>query len=203
MQALTAVVVNYNTPNLLKKAICSIRQYYDFEIIVIDGSEIPVQTDEKVYYFGENIGHGKGLNIGITLADTDKILLFDTDIVLKKPCIKEMLEMFDEDTYGVGEVNKVKSKHWGLEDGRLIPCLHPYFQIISKKQYLRFMPYVHSGAPTILTSMDLYTRGESWRLKNFPVKNYVEHNWCGTRALIEEVSDEHYKTQIKVQDYFG
>ena len=197
MQAnITGVVVNYNTPDMLKEAIDSIRRFYDFDIIVIDGSEIPVQTDETVYHFRYNIGHGKGMNIGITLADTDKVLLFDTDIVLKKPCIEEMLKMFDEDTYGVGEVN-IADK-WGYGD---VPCLHPYFQIISKKWYYKFLPYIHSGAPAILASIDLYKRGESWRLKNFPVKDYVEHYHCGTIQNVDTTI--HYKNQVLAKDYFG
>jgi len=192
MQAITAVVVNYNTPDMLKEAIESIRAYYTFEIIVIDGSEIPVNTDETVYHFKKNIGHGKGMNIGITLADTDKVLLFDTDIILNEPCIEDMLDKFNEQTYGVGEVNKLKGGE---------PCLHPYFQIISKKQYLRHIPYVHSGAPTMLTAMDLYSKGESWRLRHFPVKEYVRHYHNGTLQRVDSV--EHYKTQILAKDYFG
>ena len=78
---LTGVCVNYNTPELLKKAINSIGMFYDFPIIIINGSEEEIPGAVNVGY---NIGHGLGMDMGIRMAKTDYILTFDTDIARKE-----------------------------------------------------------------------------------------------------------------------
>jgi len=203
---LTGVVVSYNTKDLLRQALESIEKHYNFPIIIIDGSEVGTECYDYVkslpnqkIQFGWNIGHGKGLDIGIMLCNTRYILVFDSDIVMDYPCIEKMLEEFKESTYGVGEINIVKAKTWGLE-GDDIRCLHPYFQIIRRKGYYSYLPYVHSGAPTILTTVDLHTRGHSDKLIDFPVKGYVRHLHKGTIKAINKA--DHYKDQVLVKDYF-
>lgn len=200
---MTGLVVSHNTKDLLKTSIESIEKFYpDVPILVIDSSTDEcydyVQSLPNKVHFDFNIGHGKGMNIGITMIDDEEILIFDSDIEMKSPCLDEMRELLDDDTYGVGKVYEVTE--WGY--GKT-PCLHPYFHLIKKSNYLKYMPYIHSGAPTILANLDVHFRGMSHILKNFPVDKYVEHRWRGTRDLQAFDGRRHYRTQTLARKYFG
>ena len=191
----TGVVVSYNTKELLERSLNSVRNFYpDLKIIVIDGS----QPGNSCYDFvrklgggitpvsvGYNIGHGKGMDMGIKLALTDFVLVFDSDIVLKGRPIEKMMRLLEEDTFGVGEIQFVNKKGKNVKRSKkAIPYLHPYFQIINKSIYAKFPGYVHHGAPCILTMMEIKRRGMSEKiLKDFPVSDFVRHQWEGTRAL--------------------
>ena len=171
IQNIVGVVVHYNTPALLKKAIDSIREFYNFPIIVIDGSGDCDYHSEShlnhsnitVVNVGYNIGHGLGMDMGIKMAETDYVLTFDTDIEMNKPCIEEMMDKMKEDTYAIGKlyINTPKP-YFYIENEELFDQLivntyviHPSFQIVSKKEYLKYAPYISDGAPTVLSYHDI------------------------------------------------
>lgn len=209
---LTAVVVSYNTKELLQKSLKSVIDHYPgLRIIVVDGSDKDDPCCEYVKGLddpnivtvqpGYNIGHGRGMAMGIAMAETDKVLIFDSDIEMVKPPIAEMLSMFDNNTFGVGEIVNVPQATYGIKigDGSDVPCLHPYFHIISKRQYAQYLPYVHSGGPTALTAIDIYRRGLSKIvLKSFPVRDCIKHNWRGTRDL----NPDDFKGFTGISEYF-
>ena len=192
---LTGVVVEYATPDLLDKAIGSIRKYYDFKIIVINGGK-PVELNYpnvEVIDVGYNIGHGLGMDKGIKMAETDYVLTFDTDIIMHKPCIEQMMEKMEDNTYAVG---KLYLKNLGAFFRRHIEhfptwgmtyIIHPSFQIVNKKEYLKYAPYISDGAPTVLSYHDLMRHNrQKEALIDFPVLDYVEHRNAGTRDRITE-----------------
>jgi GT2 family glycosyltransferase len=197
---LTAVTVCCNTPQLLKDSVFSIRKFYpELRIIIINGSTVGHECDHyckdlnnpfiEVANVGYNIGHGPGMNLGITMADTDFVLLFDTDITLKGMPLQRMMELFEEDTFGVGEViyDDQLIGPYNIKFGKgeeKFSVLHPYFHIIQKKVYRKFLPYVQSGGPCFLTALDIFSQGLSDKiLKPFPVRDYVDHTWRGTRDV--------------------
>ncbi len=206
-KTITGVCVNFRTPLLLKKAIDSIRKFYDFPIIVIDGSEENCDNHSEshlnhsnitVIHTGHNIGHGLGMDMGIKMAETDYVLTFDTDIEMKKPCIEEMLERMKEDTYAIGKlyINTPKP-YFYIENEELFDQLivntyviHPSFQIVSKKEYLKYAPYISDGAPTVLSYHDIMRHNkEKEILIDFPVLDYVEHKNSGTRDITLKHTD--------------
>lgn len=197
---LTGVCVNYRTPRLLKKAIESIREFYDFPIIVIDGSEEPCGLEFKNVTFrnvGYNIGHGLGMDMGIKMAETDYVLTFDTDIEMKEPCLELMLEKIEENTYAIGKMylksnTAIYNKHRDLFPNiKVVHIVHPSFQIVNKKEYLKYAPYISDGAPTILSYHDLARHKKEKDLIDFPVLDYVEHRNAGTRDRIEQEEEEY------------
>ena len=189
---LTGVVVEYATPDLLKKAIDSIRMFYDFPIIVINGSEEKLDYP-NVVDVGYNIGHGLGMDMGIKMAKTDYVLTFDTDIEMLRPCLKQMLKKMNEDTYAIGKIylnnnisvyNKYAEAFKGVGIVRIV---HPSFQIVNKKEYLKYAPYISDGAPTVLSYHDLARRKiDKEVLIDFPVLDFVEHRKSGTRDVIDK-----------------
>jgi len=214
LQNIVGITVCYNTKNLVEKAYNSIRKFHpDMPIIIIDGSDPknPCADYVKrlassltiVKSLGYNIGHGRGMHMGIKLAKTKYALIFDSDIEMLKSPVRQMLEMMEEDTFGVGFIQKVamdgfdygvKPSHKGQD---WMPYLHPYFQLINIKNYKKYHPYVHHGAPCYLTMRDIYKKGLSKKiLKEFPglghsasqgfnwkgrSREYIKHDTRGTR----------------------
>jgi len=214
MKDITALTVSYNTKDVLQRAIESFREHYDIPLIVIDGSpegsecyEYVKGLDCRKIQFGWNVGHGRGMDIGINLAETKYVVIFDSDIKIIKPPIEDMMKLFKKDTFGVGacydlhaeEVYKVFLSRWGK-----MPYMHPAFHIINKYNYMKFLPYVHSGAPCVLTMCDIFDKRCEDTLIDFPVKEYVEHHWRGTRDLFTLPEEkELWKDQVLSYSYFG
>jgi hypothetical protein len=195
MDKLKAATVHCNTPDLLVRAIKSIREFYpQLGICVVDNStkahkEVEEFEQEEMflrYIMGGNVGHGPAMDWAINNLDAEYLLLFDTDIIMKKPCLEKMLPMFDKDTFGVGEVNYEPQElyHVRFGDGSdKIPVLHPYFHIVQTKVYRKFLPYIQNGGPCFLTALDIFSSRKTHILKNFPVRDYIEHSWRGTRDV--------------------
>jgi len=202
---ITGITVVQNTKNLIERAYNSIRKFYpEIPIIIIDGSDpgnpcaayVRELASDKttVISLGYNIGHGRGMCMGIDKTKTPYALIFDSDIEMLKPCLPEMLAMMENDTFGVGDIDKkvdfnrfVCGTHGHVEV--LGKYLQPYFQLIDIRNYKKFYPYVHHGAPCYLTMLDIHKRGLSGKiLKQFPdlidgVSRFVRHDHHKTRNI--------------------
>jgi hypothetical protein len=182
---ITGITVCWNTKDLIERAYNSIRKFYpEMPIIIIDGSDAgdPCATYVRglasdkttVISLGYNIGHGRGMCMGINHAETPYALMFDSDIELLKPCVSDMLAMMEEDTFGVGDVDETanKSRHINWTRNPIegsIRYLQPAFQLIDIRNYKKFYPYVHHGAPCYLTMLDIHQKGLSGKIiKAFP-----------------------------------
>ena len=202
---ITGVVVCSNTKELLSKAFESVRSFHpELKIIIVDGSDPPdpcysyvcsLASDiTTVRICGYNIGHGRGMNTGIQMVETKFALVFDSDIVMLRSPILEMLSMMEEDTYGVGGFDYVDTRGFGKNNhsqewrDAATKYLHPYFQLINVAIYKRYPPYVHHGAPCIYPMNEIKHQGLADKiLKEFPGASiygseYIEHHTSGTRT---------------------
>ena len=142
--------------------------------------------------------------LGIANAKTKYGLIFDTDIEMLKSPVEAMLAMMEDETYGVGYLEKTGLD--GYEYGAhphhkgqpWMPYLHPYFQLINLENYRKFYPYVHHGAPCYLAMLHIFKSGLSEKiLKEFPglghsagkgwnwtgaPREFIRHDTRGTRA---------------------
>ena len=215
LQDITGITVCHNTRDAMACAYNSVRKFHpDMLIIIIDGSNPndPCAAYVKslasevtmVFSLGYNIGHGRGMCAGIEQAKTKYALIFDSDIEMLKSPVQIMLDMMEEDTFGVGYTEKTGFD--GFEYGAhphhkreaWMPYLHPFFQLINIENYRKFHPYVHHGAPCYLTMLDIYKRGLSSKIiKEFPglghssgkgwnwagiPREHIRHNTAGTRG---------------------
>jgi glycosyltransferase involved in cell wall biosynthesis len=193
---ITGITVCWNTKDLIERAYNSMRKFYpDMPIVIIDGSDAgdpcatyvrglasPITT---VVQPGYNIGHGRGMCAGIEKVKTSYALIFDSDIELLEPCVPAMLAMMEEDTFGVGYIEKtgydgfVYGVHAHHENETPVRNLHPYFQLINIGNYKKFHPYVHHGMPTYLTMLDIHKRGLSEKIvKQFPgLMNHIANKF--------------------------
>ena len=202
---ITGITVCHNTRDLMERAYSSIRKFHpEMPIIIIDGSDpgdpcaayvrglaSPMTT---VVSLGYNIGHGRGMCMGIDKAKTPYALIFDSDIEMLKSPIETMLTMMEEDTFGVGHLdekadfNRFVCGTYGHVEG-LGRYLQPCFQLIDIRNYKKFYPYVHHGAPCYLTMLDIHKRGLSEKvLKQFPdlidgVSKFVRHDPHKTKNI--------------------
>ena len=183
----TGITVCSNTKDLIERAYTSIRKFHpDMPIVIVDGSN---PNDPCAAYVrglaseittvvspGYNVGHGRGLCMGIDKAKTRYALIFDSDIEMRKSPIEAMLAMMEDDTFGVGYIEEktaLDGFEWGWPGhdtpGEWMRYLHPMFQLINIGNYRKFHPYVHHGAPCYLAMLDIHKRGLSGKiLKSFP-----------------------------------
>lgn len=186
MNNVTAIIVNYNTPDLLKACVASIRKHYPtLDIVIVDGSE----TDETHRELRDthtftipvkfNIGHGPGLNMGIRACETDYVLLVDSDVTIDKPGVIEELLKIPSYAYGCGQVVEVNEHGSNVEKG--IRYLHPHFALINRTAWGMFPPFMNHGAPL------LNTMKAKPHVVNFPwLEKYITHKGRGTRVLNPE-----------------
>lgn len=197
---ITGIVICCNTKDLIERAYSSVREFHpEMPIIIIDGSDsknpcavyLQGLHSEKteVISLKQNIGHGKGICMGINRVKTKYALIFDSDIEMLKSPVGQMLEMMEEDTFGVGAIGKIGFD--GIDYGKTIQhrgtnyilYLHPSFQLININNYRKYHRYVHHGAPCYLTMIDIHNKSLSERiLKNFPnLETFIKHYGWGTR----------------------
>lgn len=194
MDQITGIIVSYNTKNLLKNCVESIRKFYPtLNLIIIDGSNPDndcyhysksiVDTYTKVFNVEYNIGHGKGMKMAIDMCKTDYFVLIDSDTVMLKGNIIEILlfGITHNNAYGAGLVvntNKNGSNYSGTNS---IRYLHPYFCVISLKKYREYSPVIHHGAPMINAMIDISGKENIIHFNN--MNDYILHVGRGTRLL--------------------
>ena len=214
--AVTGLTVVYNSIDLIKKSYESVRSHHPYmKLIIIDGSD---KTDPcysyiasindpntEVFQVGYNIGHGRGLCYGIKYITTPYVLIFDSDIEMLKSPVQSMLNMMEDNTYGVGYTEQTDIGGWdfGARPDQVkygsIRYLHPYFCLLQLKEYSKYPPFIHHGAPAIDTMLAINRAGlVDSVIKEFPglghssgtglswksaPREFIRHDIAGTRTL--------------------
>jgi len=211
---ITGIMVTYNTKDLVRRAYESVRAFHStMRIIIVDGSEVGNPCYEYVGSLASeytdviqvdyNIGHGRGMCVGIYYTETPYVLLLDSDIEMLRTPVKEMLAMMEKDTFGIGYLEKTgfDGFNYGAKPNHSkegwMWYLHPYFTLIQLSVYKKFYPFVHHGAPCVWTMLDIHKKGLSKKiLKEFlglghtngrgvtwegKPSLYVKHDTAGTR----------------------
>lgn len=212
---MTGICVTYNTAELFKTAFESFRRFHphmDFTIIDNSDRSDPcwhyvesIKNVANVIHTDANIGHGRGLDLGLRRCGDDLAVVFDSDIVMLRSPLAQMTAMMDSETYGIGWITTIG--HDGFDFGTPdrghtipIPYLHPYFAMINVAQYMKYHPFVHHGAPWFKTAIQLFEMGLSdkllkscdaltghsmgyginWRAQ---IPTHIRHDFGGTRAM--------------------
>jgi len=106
MKDVSIIIVNYNTSNLLKECIESIKNNainICYEIIVVDNNSSDNSIDLiknkfeslKIIINKINLGFARANNQGIKRSEGRYILLLNPDTVLLRDCLKKMVEFMD------------------------------------------------------------------------------------------------------------
>ena len=187
---ITAVTVNYRTPDLLRDCITSFANSYpNVTHIVIDNGECE-ESVEVVNELGAvlvqshtNIGHGPALDLGIRLVSTTHVLTLDSDTKLKAGGFLElMLAEFDANPnlFALGWLRFTNAAGVAGLSKAGFPYIHPYASLLNVEKYVTLAPFIGQGAPAVNTMQDAVTKG--YDLMDFPVQRYIDHKESGTRG---------------------
>jgi len=102
------VIVNYNGKHLLAKNLPSVisTDYKDFDIVVVDNDSSDGSVEYlrenfptvKVVESGENLGFGRGNNLGVhTYPNYDAYLFLNNDVSVPKDWLKELVKVIEND----------------------------------------------------------------------------------------------------------
>ncbi|MBD3557358.1 glycosyltransferase [Planktothrix sp. FACHB-1355] len=193
---ITALTVNYNTPDFLERLLFSFRKFYDLPFIVVDGSDefnyslISGFTNRfkvQIHHFPYNIHHGPGMAYAFKTIKSDQILLLDSDLIVLKPgFVEDLHSKIKPESYGIGDVQNVNEDGFNVSRG--IKYLHPACALINREVALKFpLPILH-GAPMIETMIAIWRQKmnilqhEPWVTNDFrnPDKIFIQHDWHGT-----------------------
>ncbi|MCJ7447910.1 MAG: glycosyltransferase family 2 protein [Bacteroidales bacterium] len=186
---ITALTVNYNTPDLLEKLIVSFRQFYDIPYTVVDGSSeinfekikyFPEKYEIELCHFNYNIHHGPGLAWGMQHIQTEQILFLDSDItILNNSTIENYKSKLKPESYGIGGICFVNDNGVNVING--IKYLHPACALINRKIALKYPLPIKHGAPMLTTMKYLYYHNLDI-LQHEPniVKGIIAHEISGT-----------------------
>lgn len=188
---ITALTVNYNTPEYLERLLKSFRQFYDIPYLVVDGSDnynyekikdFPQRFNIELHHFPYNIHHGPGITYGINRIKTEQILLCDSDIIiLNRGLLENMISELRPNSYGIGDIQKesypvtkiVGNKRAGkyarktireitIINNVLVDYLHPVFALVNKDIVLKHpLPTVGYGAPLLPAMIDISNKKEN------------------------------------------
>ena len=186
------IIVHYNTPELLRRALNSIPP--NIKIIIVENSEIPGIYKQETLFPPKQMFHGDGLHFGIQHITTPYFVAMDSDAYIKDAEILNIMHniLIDKpNTYGIGYVARVDKN--GRDDwaesskSPYFDYLHPYFCMINTQHYHKSESFVHHGAPAIYSSQDAIKKGYTMHNLTLPVmREYVHHDGRGTRDITKE-----------------
>ena len=202
-QDIEIVVISFNSTELLRGMLTSLRKFYSNKVHVIDGSDaehlpkIQAVTstfeDVKLHVMGYNIHHGPGMAWAIqNLELNGQVLFLDTDVeVLRDGFLEELSKALQPGDYGVGGVAYVNREGFDIEYGYgAIAYLHPPCMLCNIEVMRQWPMPIKHGAPMVAPMLALHDAGRSELLRNLEwTKNdvlmgtkkiYINHIGKGT-----------------------
>ncbi len=191
---ITTVIINFQTPDLLNKAVRSFKEFYpNVNLLIIDNGsqddgesvkQIAMLTDEfrfiKSVFLSSNIFHGPAMDLAVKkYVETKYVFFLDSDTETKRSgFLEKMVLLISSETtiYGVGEIIKANKRGYKSEKGKEI-LLTPYM-LINTQLYKTLRPFIHHGQPTLHNFADANEKG--FKLSFFKVSEYINHLWRGT-----------------------
>lgn len=191
----TAVIVNFRTPDLTREAAASLRyRYPDLPLLLIDNgsgtsgaAELRHIADDpavqgSALVLRRNIHHGPAMDLALRQVASPFLLFLDSDCVVRRGGFVELMQdLLDRDpaAYAVGKKISMDARGFDVpESSDAHPYIRPICMMIRRRMYLELPPFRRHGAPC-LENM-IAARGRNLRLVHFPVEEYVHHAGRGT-----------------------
>ena len=188
----TAIIINFQTPDLTETAVRSFKKYYpDTNLILADNGSRDSGSVElinrlsqeltgiKSHFFDSNLYHGPAMDYLIkSEAKSDYVFLLDSDTeTLKGGFLEQMTALCgNEKIYGAGRVQLINKRGFKSEEG--IPILLTPYMLLKRELYEKFPPFVHHGQPTIYNFKAAFEQG--YELRQFDIQDHISHLWRGT-----------------------
>jgi len=195
LDALTAVIINFRTPDLTERAVRTFRKFYpDAQLMLIDngsGDESAtllrdlrmMNTDRTSVVLNEkNLHHGPAMDQALRLCQSKFVFFLDSDCEVKSGGFLEAMVALaeaGETNYAVGKRIFMNDRGFDVESR---PGAHPYIRpicmLVRRATYVALPPFERHGAPCLANFIAADRAG--FALVHFPVEDYVQHEGRGT-----------------------
>ncbi|MFN1836250.1 glycosyltransferase family 2 protein [Balneola sp. MJW-20] len=192
MMSTTAIIINFQTPDLTETAVRSFKELYpEIPVILADNGSSDTESRKLItalsselpqvstYYFDKNIYHGPAMDHLITSeVKSDQVFLLDSDTETHTGgFLEKMSDLLENDlVYGAGRVQLVNKRGFKSDAG--FPILLTPYMLLKTKLYRKLPPFVHHGQPTLFNFKEASASG--YKLSDFPIQDYIDHKWRGT-----------------------
>lgn len=216
------VVVSYNSPELIRNLLASLRRFYANPVHIVDGSGdewVPAIREAAapfdgvtLHVQGYNIHHGPGMAWAIQTLPLGPVALFlDSDIIVcRDGFIEAMLAELQPHHYGVGGVAYVNREGFDIEYGYgAVPYMHPPCMLCNIEVMKRWPMPVKHGAPMVAPMLALHDAGQSGLLKHLDwvlndvtpgtQKVYVDHVGRGTVLNTQGYHLEDWMAEVRAK----
>ncbi len=193
----TAAIINYRTPDLLDRALGSLRRFYpELQVLLIDNGSHDGRSREvmtawrlhsphhtEVIFNNHNLHHGPAIDQAMHHATSEFVLFLDSDCeILKGGFIEAMVQATAASPlhYAVGKRVSMDRRGFDLPPGTrgAIPYIRPICMLIRTKLYRGLPQAERHGAPFLANMREAERRG--YPVVDFPVEEYVFHKGRGT-----------------------
>jgi glycosyltransferase involved in cell wall biosynthesis len=195
--AVTAVVINFRTADLTRRAVESFRSFYpSLPLLLIDngsGDESRRTLEQlrdrapgstTLILNESNRHHGPGMDQALRCIRTPFVLFLDSDCeVLRGGFAEAMLARAGEDSrnYIVGKKIFMNDRGFDVQEQ---PGAHAYIRpicmLVRREVYLQLPPFERHGAPCLANMRAAQASG--FELIHFPVEDFVRHEGRGTAS---------------------
>lgn len=191
--AVSVLVVNFQTPELLEVAVRSFKYHYPHvQTTIVDNGSRDASRDcvealvselprVQARYLDVNIFHGPAMDVGLRAATAPYVFVMDSDTeTVQAGFLEEMIESVrgDAQGYGAGHVVHVNKRGFTRPSG--IPVLSSAYMLLDARKYQTLPPFVHHGLPALQNFRAAYAAG--LRLHAYPIQRYVRHLGRGTAS---------------------
>ncbi|MBI3189646.1 MAG: glycosyltransferase family 2 protein [Ignavibacteriales bacterium] len=190
-----AVIINYQTPDLVLRAFHSFHKFYPaLPIILADnGSQdssksvlLEIQQSSpsriEVVFFERNLHHGPAMDAILHRGSSKYVLFIDSDCeILQGGFIEKMIEVAEQQpgVFAVGKKIFINKRGYDIAETKgAIPYIRPFCMLVHREHYQHLTPFRKHGSPCLQTMREAALCG--YALLDFPVLEYVQHKGRGT-----------------------
>lgn len=192
---LTVVVINFQTPDLLKTAVESFRYFYPQEkILIIDNGSKDNSKDAikllaelnikqtKTIFLDKNIYHGPAMDMAIKSVQDEYIFFLDSDTVTHKHgFLESMINLLSiaEKNYGIGWRNIVNKRGF-ITSKEGVPITRSAYMMLKRNLYFLFPPFIHHGLPVLQNFTEAHSC--EYSILQYPIEEYINHIGRGSAS---------------------
>lgn len=192
----TAVVINFQTPDLLRTAVASLRRFYPgLPLLIIDNGskdESPSLITDlsgrspgavRAIFNASNLHHGPAMDQALRNVTTPFVLFLDSDCeVVEGGFVEAMLDQLQSrpKNYAVGQRILMDRRGFDLAESApdAIAYIRPLCMMLRRETYLALPRFQLHGTPCLENMSQAGKDG--FGLVDFPVSRYVSHRGRGT-----------------------
>ena len=193
-QDVSAVIINYRTPDLALRAARSLRSFYTaLPLLLIDnGSHDSSEEVLRAFARGNselllnerNMHHGPAMDQALRRLATGFVLFLDSDTeVLRAGLIERMQAALLERPQGYAAGKKIWMNRRGFdvpETAHGDSYIRPICMLLRRSMYFTLPHFERHGAPCLANMRAASARG--LELIDFPVEEFIHHEGRGTAS---------------------